>query len=315
MASKIIISVALLFLMMIPGIILKKCNMVGEGFGKGISNLILYIASPAMILVSFLRPFDKEILVNVVQVFVFAVVSHALFSAVALSIFKKRPEEIRKILRFALIFSNAAYMGMPLIEASLGIEAVVYSAVYSAVFNIFVWSVGVKIYDGENRVGVKEAVRRVLLHPVIITTVIGVLIFVFSLGEYFPTVLVDAATMLKNLVAPLSMIIIGIRLAETNLESLRKMLFDRGIYILILLRQLVFPLAIFGILKLLSFILPISEIAIISTVILSATPVATATSMFAEKFDCDAGYASRTVTVSTLLSVLSMPLVILITGI
>ena len=82
--SDIIYNVAILFIMMIPGVILKKCNMISDGFGKGISNLILYIAQPALIFLAYLKDYNKDILINSVHVLILSVITHTLFAVVSL---------------------------------------------------------------------------------------------------------------------------------------------------------------------------------------------------------------------------------------
>ena len=84
---KIVYKVAILFIMMVPGIILKKTNMISDGFGKGLSNLVLYIAQPSLVFLAYVRPYDKEIMINSIYVLIFSVIAHAIFSVVALPAF------------------------------------------------------------------------------------------------------------------------------------------------------------------------------------------------------------------------------------
>ena len=83
MVADVIFNVALLFLLMIPGIILKKCKMIPEGF-KGLSNLVLYIAQPALLFLAYIKPFDINILINSTYVLVFSVIAHSIFAVVAM---------------------------------------------------------------------------------------------------------------------------------------------------------------------------------------------------------------------------------------
>ena len=148
MITDIIYNVSILFLMMIPGILLKKCNLISDGFGRGLSNLVLLIAQPALVFLSYLRDFDKEILINCLYILVISIVAHSLFSVSALLLFKKAPVSKGRILKFATVFSNAAFMGIPLIDAVLSDVypgAVLYASVYNVVFNVFLWSFGVYI--------------------------------------------------------------------------------------------------------------------------------------------------------------------------
>ena len=115
--------------------------------------------------------------------------------------------------------------------------------------------------------------------------------------------------MLKNLVAPLSMVVIGLRLADVDLKGLFK---DAYMYLFLALRHLVLPTVTVLAVRLLSLVLPISETVAFVIAITSSAPAATSSTMFAEKYDCDAGYVSRLVAVSTLLCIVTMPLIVLL---
>jgi predicted permease len=111
------------------------------------------------------------------------------------------------------------------------------------------------------------------------------------------------------------MLIIGIRLAEIDFPSVKATLRDKYVWLALSLRHFLMPVLMFAALKLLSLLFPISQTAILVITILTSAPVATATVMFSERYDSDAKYSSKIVTVSTLLSILTMPLVILLTEI
>ena len=320
----LVLNVAVLLLMMIPGVILKKCNLIGDGFGKGISNLVLYIAQPCLVFMAYVKEFDATVLLNSLWVLLFSFIAHAIFAVVALSLFKKAPDSARRMLRFATIFSNAAFMGIPLISAVLEDTypgAVVYASIYNITFNLFLWSLGVYICtdkrDRDND-GVDDAVEEIkekasplkaLYHPVTIAAFIGLIFFVFSLNTYVPDIVTESLTMLKGLVAPLSMVVIGLRLADMNFKGILK---DKDMFVFLFLRHILLPVMTVGIIKLLGLVLPIAPVVETTVVIMAAAPAATSATMFAEKYDCDAAYVSRLVTVSTLVSIITMPLVLLL---
>ena len=320
-AEKIIYNVALLFIMMLPGIIMKKCRLSVDGFGKGISNLVLYIAQPALVFMAYVRPYDKNILINSLYVLALSMVAHGVFSVVAMISYKKAPDAMRRMLRFATIFSNAAFMGMPLIKAVLGAEATVYASMYNITFNLFLWSLGVYICTDKrdvNENGIEDDVEHIkqgasplkaLYHPVTIAAALGLVFFILPIESYIPELAINTLENLGNLVAPLSMMVIGLRLAEMDFSGIFK---DKYMYLFLALRHVVLPLVTLGIVKLVGLILPVSELVEMVIVILAAAPAATSATMFAEKYDCDANYVSRLVTVSTLLSIVTMPLIIML---
>ncbi len=320
-AIKVIYNVALLFIMMIPGILMKKCKLSVDGFGKGISNLVLYIAQPALVFLAYVRPYAQDILINSIYVLVLSIIVHGIFSVVALMSYKNAPDAMRRMLRFATIFSNAAFMGIPLIKEVLGTEATVYASIYNITFNLFLWSLGVfictdkrdrnqnGIEDDDEEIKMNASPLKALYHPVTIAAALGLLFFILPIETYIPEIAMETLEKLGNLVAPLSMMVIGLRLAEMDFSGILK---DKYMYLFLALRHFVLPLVTLGLVKLVGLILPVSELVEMVTVILAAAPAATSATMFAEKYDCDANYVSRLVTVSTLLSIVTMPLILLL---
>ena len=323
-ALKVVYNVALLFIMMLPGVIMKKCKLSVDGFGKGISNLVLYVAQPALIFMAYLRPYSQEILLNSVYVLVLSILFHTVFAVIAMISYKKAPDSMRRMLRFATIFSNAAFMGIPLISAVLEDTypgATVYASIYNITFNLFLWSLGVYICtdkrdvnengieDDEEEIVHKASPLKALYHPVTIAAAIGLVFFILPINDYVPSIVEEAFVMLKNLVAPLSMVVIGLRLADMDFRGIFK---DKFMYIFLGMRHVLLPLIALLIVKIAGLIVPVSEVVATAVVIMAAAPAATSATMFAEMYDCDAGYVSKLVTVSTLLSIVTMPLIIML---
>ena len=336
--QSIIENVAIFFIMMVPGIILKKCNMISDGFGKGLSNLVLYIAQPALIFMAYVRDFDKDILINSAYVLVFSVIAHTLFALVSFLVFKKAPNLKGRMLKFATIFSNAAFLGIPLIGAVLEADypgSTLYASIYNITFNLFLWSLGVKIctegrdvnsngvddFDDAqaelaSSVGVNAksggSILKALIHPVTIAAAIGLIFFILPINGYITNtkIINDSLTMLKNLVAPLSMVVIGIRLADIDLRGIHR---DSHMYIFLALRHIALPIAMVAIIKLVELCGLVIHPAVSTViVIMAATPAASSATMFAEKYNCDAAYVSKLVAISTILSIATMPLVMFV---
>lgn len=334
--SALVTNVAILFIMMIPGVLLKKCNFCTDGFGKGLSNLVLYIAQPVLIVYAYLdcTVGFLDIWENVLAVFLLSLLAHAIFAAVAIPVFSKAPEGRDRMLKFATIFSNAAFMGIPLIQAIFPTrpEMAIYASIYNISFNLFLWTLGVILctrvkgadLDGDGDSDVVDlalhakrevSFMKVLLHPVTLASAVGLIFLItgvknVALRELGLGLIPDALNMIRGLVAPLSMVVIGLRLAEINFRGFFN---DVYMYIFIALRHFVLPLTVLGIMKLLVLAgVPISSDTVTVITILAATPAASSATMFAEKYNCDAAYVSRLVAVSTILCIGTMPLVLLL---
>ncbi len=296
-----------LVFMVIPGVLLKKCKLAGEGLGVGLSNIVLYVAQPGMIILAFIQPFDAEVLRRSIAVAVLCFLFHAMFFGISLLLYRRAKVGIQKVLRFATVFTNAGYMGVPLIQALLGNDAAIYATFYVIFFNIFVWTVGCFIYTGDKKY---ISLKKAFLNPATISVAIGLVIFLTPLDAHMPLVITKSLGMLNALVAPLSMMIIGLRLADLDFKGFFK---DPYLYEYLAVRMLALPVICFGILKLTALLGIYSDVIAFSVLFVCAsTPGATATSMFAEKYGGDPYYAGKLVSISTILSVGTMPLVSLL---
>ena len=332
----LIINVGVLFIMMVPGVILKKCKFVNDGFGKGISNLVLYIAQPALIVYAYISCQSRfvDIWQNCLMTLVLSLLAHVVFAGVAIPLFRNAPDSRRRMLRFATIFSNAAFMGIPLIQAILGAEAAIYASIYNISFNLFLWTLGVYLCtrksgedmdgDGDSDIadeliaahrGMKKevSVKKLLLHPVTLASVVGVVLLVCNvnislLEENGLGIISTSIDMIRGLVAPLSMVVIGLRLPDIKLKGLFR---DTGLYLFLFLRHFALPMIIVLIMFLMTKVgINISEVTRVVLILMTATPAASSAAMFAEKYNCDVPYVSQLVVISTILSIASMPAVV-----
>ena len=331
--SLLIFNVAILFIMMVPGFIMKKCRLCSDGFGKGISNLVLYIAQPALIVYAYIsctKSFS-EIWLNAIAVLVLSIVFHVIFTVVTMLLFGKAEDSKRRMLRFATIFSNAAFMGIPLVQAILGAEAAIYASVYNITYNLFLWTLGVylctresgKDMDGDGDCDLADeyaalvhhskkevSLLKVLLHPVTLASVIGLILLATGVNASVLegaglSIITESLFMLKELVAPLAMVVVGLRLADVDFRGMYK---DLHMYLFLALRHIALPLVCLGFIRLIELMgVSINEEVTLVLMLMASAPAATSAAMFAEKYNCDAVYVSRLIVVSTILCIATMP--------
>ncbi len=313
--------VLLLAVMVALGAILRFTNKADGKLAKGFSDIVVYLTQPAMIIYSFLdAPFSKRILITSVCVLFFSMIFHAGYFGIARLFYKNAPEKHRVILRFSTVFTNAGFMGIPLISELISPEAAVYATFYVVSFNIYNWSLGCYMYSNDRSY---ISAKKMLLNPATIPTYIGFALYLIgglwavpqalqpALENFIiPVVKDDVLFLLKCTVIPMSMMMIGIRLAESDFKSMFK---DRYLPILSVVRLILIPLAVMGIMKCVHLIGIIPEDILIPTatvlVISSSTPVAAMANIFAERFNGDPVYASKIVSVTTLLSLITMPVI------
>ena len=217
------------------------------------------------------------------------------------------------------LFSNAGYMGIPIISDVFGSEYVIYATVYIVWFNVFAYSLGRLIYTNDKKY---ISVKKIFVNPAVIPIAIGLVIFLTGGGTWINNMLNESGivansvsliyniiTVLKNMVAPASMIVIGVKLADINFKGIFK---DKYLYPFIALRLFVFPAILWAIMRICLILGLITNDTMSIVLILCSAPAAAITTIFAELYDCDAVYAGKLVAVTTLLSVVSMPIVALL---
>ena len=316
----IIQTVAILALMVLPGFLLGKLRLADGAFATGLSNFVLYVAQSCMFLRAFLStPMTTVVLRGMVIVFVMSILIHIIFTAIALLFYRKAPDHMQRILRFSTIFTNAGYMSISMFEILFPThpEATVYASVYLIFFNMYMWSLGIYLHT-KDRTYIRP--KHIFLNPPVIAAVLGLVLFFVHAGSWIDanpvtSLLGQAVSILASTVCPLSMVVVGTRL---GMMSFRGFFRDRYLYYYLFIRMLLCPVLVFLLLKLFGVIfgslLYTEEISLLTTVLLlcASTPAATSVSMFAEKFGSDTEYAGKLVSVSTIFSVVTIPLVSLL---
>ena len=193
--------------------------------------------------------------------------------------------------------SNCGYMGYPVIIATMGEDALIYAVVFVAAFNLMCWTMCAYYFGG------KEAMqpKRLLSNPSLIAVIIGLTLFLT--GWRLPGFINSALSMVGETTTPLAMFVIGARLISLRPHHLK----DTKLLLVCLLRLLVFPLAI-----LLLRLTPLSRTVVDALYLCTAMPCAALTAMQADLFDCDTELASRGVAVSTALSLITVPLMLML---
>ena len=293
-------NVLTLFLLIGVGVVCAKVKLLSDSSVKALADLVLYIATPCVIIKSCIREFDPAMLWGFLTVVAVAAVNHALLILLARVVFRDKEESRRRVLRCATVFSNAGYMAIPLQQAILGDVGVFYCAAYVIVFNVFLWTYGLAEMSGESRLSAKK----ILLNPGVIGVAVGLTLFVLPIPV--PALIADGIGHLAALNTPIPMLIVGYYLAQTDLlGALRD---GRG-WLCIALRLVVAPLVALGGLLLWG----IRGDLLTSLMICIATPVATACTMFATRFDRDPRLSVNLVSLSTLLSMVTLPLAVSLT--
>ncbi len=289
----------ILILILVGYFTVKKGMFTKESLGH-ITSFLLYIVTPCLIVSSFLTAESGMLdLWTLVLAVLLPALSIGICIAISYLFFRREPIGRRRVLRFSLIFCNVGFMGIPLVEGIVGSEGVLYGSFFIAVFNIFCWTYGYVMMGGG-----KVRLKALLLNPGVIGIVIGLPLYLLDVP--LPSLVVEPVELVSALNTPLAMIVVGGYIAQVKLSAFVS---DLAVYKMAVLRLLVAP-ALF--LALVLLIRP-DDTLLMSVVIQAATPVAANCVLFAVQYHSDAELASKCVAVTTVFSVLTIPLVAVVT--
>lgn len=290
-------SIIMFVYMAIGGLLFQKGLITKEG-SKSLANLLLYVVLPCVVVKSFCVARTPERVSGLLVSFLAAFGILLLAMAVSHLLFKKNPID-----DFGAAFSNAGFMGFPLVAAVQGSEAIFYAAGFVALLNALQWTYGQSLISGDPSY---RSPKAILKNPLVLSLLLGILIFCFELPV--PAIASDLLAALAALNAPLAMVILGVYLAQTDPKTLFN---DPHLYVVAAVRLVLIPLLTAWMLKL----LPAQYAAITTTlVIVAAAPIGSNVAVYAQKLGKDYAYAVRGVCLSTLLSAITMPLLMLLVG-
>ena len=294
--------VGVLFALMAVGALCRRLRLVDESGVKGMVNVLLLVVTPSLIVDSFQRPFDPSMMGAFAWAFAIAAFAHVAIIMFA-RLFSRGDDRSCPVLRLAMVFSNAGFMGIPLEQAILGSEGVFYGIVYVVVFNFFMWSWGLYEMRGVGDGWRWRTLRPMVLNPGTVGIAVGLPLFLFSVS--LPAVVGTPVHLLAELNTPLAMLVIGFYLAGADFRRVVRL---PAAYLASAVRLLVFPLAMVAALYPLRAHFP--REMMLALVVAASAPVAAMVSMFASKFGRDVDLSVGLVSGTTLLSILTMPPVI-----
>lgn len=286
-----------MFIMMSAGYILYKKEVVNDDTTSRLSNILLMITTPCMIAGSFNQQFSTQKLTALMVSFGLSIFIYCM-NIVLASIMYPKHKETEK---FALVFSNAGFLGIPLVTGLLGVDAVFYLAPYISLFYVFAWTYGVVLMSGDKTT---VTPKKILYNPCIWGMIIGFIIFLMPVKPFTP--IMEAVSTLGSMTTPLAMIILGAYMAKTNLLS---MFVNLKAYQASIYRLILSPVIFIFIFKFIP-----GSFHEVRTVLLiaSSAPVAVLAPIFAQMFNKDTNYGSQIICLSTILCLVTMPAMLIV---
>ena len=290
-----------LFLLLILGFVLFKCHIFDEYTNKKISALIVNVASPMLIISSIagVEGSNKSIVFLMIGAGILMYIGFIILGKIINRIFPF-PKKDWPVYECMVVFANTGFMGYPVLLDVFGQEAVFYASLIHMAFNFFVYTYAImcltKGDDSEFKLNFKQ-----LLTPGIILIFVGIFIYLFDIQ--LPSVLMDTINSVGSLTAPLSMMMIGSSLA---VYPIKDSFTDWRSYVFAFVRLMIVPFVTMIMCRLLHIDAYYANI----TIITNAMPVGSMVVMLATQYNANVKIVTRNIVVSTLLSVITIPIVV-----
>lgn len=284
-----------LFILIFAGIVLYKKHIVKSEHKGVLSSILIDFVVPCMVINSFMgKSIDNA--GELGKSFIYSIILCVIGIVIALltGLFIKK--DLRDVYNFACSFSNAAYMGFPLINAMFSDVGIMYASAYVTVFNILLWTVGYMFFASVKHP--KDIFLAIVKCPPIISVGIGLIIYFGNIQ--ITDIIAQPISMVGAMNTPLSMIITGVTVAQTNVRNILKNVY---LWFAVFVRLIVIP----GVCTLVFSLLHFTGMTAMVCLVLEACPVAAITTMLAVQYNKNQEYAAGLVVMSTLFSIISLP--------
>lgn len=295
--------ILIMFLIIIAGIICFKVHIINKTVNKKLSEFLLQIVNPLLIFNSYQREFSKELLDGLLISFLLGIITHLVAIAVSHVFLRGKNKDDVMLERFSVIYTNCGFMGIPLINGIIGSQGVFYITAYLTVFNLLIWSQGVIMMTGRQS---PKAMVKTLVSPTILATFLGVIAFATQLRV--PYIIFQSFDYIASMNTPMAMIIAGVTIAQTDIW---KSFFKVRIYLVVFLRLFAIPL----VLLLLYTRFNINSNVITAAILAAGCPAAATGTLFALRYNKNSLYASEIFGITTIASLVSIPILMAITGV
>ncbi|MBO0460207.1 MULTISPECIES: AEC family transporter [Enterococcus] len=308
------------------GYFLRKREVFSSDVGKTLSKVVLTVAIPALAFNSFMQDLNDEVLNQGINILILGILVHVFLIFLSKFFFFRYAPNKEDTLRVLSIFGSTTFFGIPVVGAVFGAEGILYASIFNIGYRIFLYSYAYLKMSGLKMA--RKNIREMILNPIVLATFIGLFIWLFqdslpqiaqSSSESVAFLRIDQTlpwlfkplTFLSSLASPLAWLAIGITLGDLPFG---KTLSSQTSWYYSFIKVVVFPLVILLSLLLLNAmnILPVNSVGLSTMIIMMATPAATVAVAYAINFEKEAVLASNASLLSTLFSIVLIPIWIIV---
>ena len=284
-----------MFSLVIIGFIVRKRGIIGSEARKDMVDFCLFVTLPFNILNSFLGEWDFSMLMSCGMILLLSTGYNAISVLVSFLLYNRKEDKQQKTLRYGTIVSNGGFLGNPVLEGIYGTSGAFYASIFMFPVRVVMWSVGVSVFLKGHK---QNVFKKIMTNPCIVVMFIGAIIM--GSGIVLPEFALKTIGGISNCNMPLSMMLIGMFLAEINPKGL----IDKTMVFYTSIRLLVIPLIVYVI----TMFFPIDPMLRGITVIIAGMPAPITTALMSAKYGGDEKYATGMIFLSTVVSLITLPL-------
>lgn len=283
----------------LTGVFSYRAGIVDESMNRKLSELVLTLFTPVLLFTSFQKEFSQELLSGLGISVVLSFLSFAVIWFICKCVVYGRDKDYQAVELIAMMYSNCGFIGIPMAQGIWGTDGVFYMTAYVAVANFLLWSHGVIVISGKKNV---KSLKHVFTSPTILSIVLGVVCFLAQVR--LPAMVNEPLAMVADMNTPMAMMVAGINIAQADLRNtFRKC----RLYWLAFVKLIMMPLVLIGLFRMLAVEDEVKTVMVLAT----SCPVGVTGSLFALRYGKDAVYASELFATSTVISIGTMPFMML----
>ena len=287
-----------LFIYMAVGFGCRKAGIFNDVARDKLTDFVVFVTLPCMIFESFNMAFSLESLKQGALALLIAVGMSCVALLLGKVLYNRFPYEEKSILQYGTLVSNSGFAGLPVVSGAYGDEGLFLGSLFIIPTRILMWSAGISLFT---RADAKQAVKKVLLNPGIIAVEVGLVRMLFQI--HLPHFVDTAVDNLGGCTSPMAMALVGAILVDVPLKTV----FDLKSFYLVAVRQFLLPGICLAALRLLH----VDPLTIGVSVVITGMPIGSTTAILAQKYVADAKFASKCVFISTLTSLVTVPILTL----
>jgi predicted permease len=287
-----------LLLLLVAGILLRRLNILSGQAKHVLTDLVIYVTLPCSIVLSFRMDIDHTTMVSLGSVLLIAFAIQVFCIVLGNMLYRKQDKRKQAVLRYGILVSNSGFMGLPIAGELYGVMGAMYASIYLIPQRVVMWTAGLSCFTANDQ-SWRQKTKKIVRHPGMVSVYIGLFLLVFNLP--IPRFLIQSMESVAVCTTPLSMLLIGAIIGEMNRSEVRITYFS---LLYTAVRLILIPGISFIVLRLSNADTVITAVS----VLLAGMPVGSTTAILAAKYGGDASFASQLVAISTILSLISIPL-------